>query len=294
MIYKYPLENQKLDLSEYTAAHAGDKTVQYKTVDGMPICLSYYYPNDYNSSNKYPVFLFIHGGGWASHKIFDGEQGWQGDYLGYLARYYAKKGFVSVSIDYRLSSPDGQAEKYQIIDCYDDCADAVDYILDRASDCGIDTENVFVLGESAGGHLAGLVTTKYNRPGFQLKGSFLVNAITDLEGDIQWKERVPKKSAHSKLAKMPESEYAKYLSPLYNVSENTCPVVLIHGEQDSVVALAHSEGFYQRMEELKRECELHVIESTNHAFLLAEYTDNLAACKTGIRIIDQWLSEKGF
>lgn len=278
-----------MDLSEYTAEHSGDKTVQYKAVDGTPIHLSYYYPDDYNRNNKYPAFLFIHGGGWTSHKIFDEQPGWQGDYLGYLARYYAKKGFISISIDYRLSSPDGQAENYQIIDCCDDCTDAVDYVLDRAAEYGIDTENVFLLGESAGGHLAGLVTTRYRRPGFQWKGSFLVNAITDLEGDIKWKERVPKKSLHPELVKMPECEYAKYLSPLCNISENTCPVVLIHGEQDTVVALAHSERFYQRMKALERICKLHVIEATSHAFLLAEYTDNLAACKTGIHIIDKCL-----
>lgn len=291
MRYKYPLQDQELDLSACIAAHSGDRTVAYKTVDGTPIYLSYYYPVDYNCSSKYPAFLFIHGGGWATHKIFDGEPGWQGDYLGYLARYYAQKGFVSISIDYRLSSPDGQTENYQLIDCYDDCADAVDYILDKAAECGIDTENVFVLGESAGGHLAGLVATKYQRPGFRFKGSFLINAITDLEGDGKWKERVPKKSTHSELAKIPESEYAKYLSPLSNISADTCPVVLIHGEQDLAVDPVHSERFYCRMEELARACELHMIEDTGHAFLLAEYTNNLAACKIGIRIIDGWLGK---
>ena len=289
MIYRYPLREQKMDLSEYIAEHAGDKTIVYKTVDGTPIHLSFYYPKDYNCNNKCPAFFFIHGGGWISHKVFDKEPDWQGDYLGYLARYYAKKGFVSVSIDYRLSTPDGQAEHYQIIDCYDDCAEAVDYILNRATQCGIDTENVFVLGESAGGHLAGLIATKYQRVGFRWKGSFLVNLITDLEGDIKWKERVPKKSSHPQLTKVPESEYAKFLSPIYNIRENTCPVVLIHGERDSVVELVHSERFYQRMKELAKECEFHIIKDTSHAFLLAEYTDNLVACKIGIQIIDNFL-----
>ena len=289
MIYRHTLEEQRMDLLEYVSEHAGDKTIAYKKIDGAPIYLSYYYPKDYNCSNKYPTILFIHGGGWTSHKIFDGESCWQGDYLGYLARYYAEKGFVSISIDYRLSCSDGQAEHYQIIDCYDDCSEAVDYILDRAAECGIDTENVFVLGESAGGHLAGLITTKYKRPGFRWKGSFLVNPITDLEGDLKWKGRVPKKSTHPQLAKLPESEYAKLLSPLYNIRENTCPVVLIHGERDSAVEPIHSKRFYQRMEELARECEFHIIEDTNHAFLLAEYTDNLVACKIGIQIIDKCL-----
>ena len=291
MIKNHSLIDLEVDISDAITRHSADVVVAYKEVESQPIYLGYYLPKEYDSDKEYPTFVFVHGGGWTSHRIFDGESGWQGDYLGYLARYYAKKGFVSISIDYRLSCPDGQTEHYQIVDCYDDCFEAVDYILDRAKECGIDTENVYVLGESAGGHLAGLIITKYKRAGFRWKGAFLVNPITDLERDLKWKERVPKKTTHPQLAKLPESEYAKSLSPLYNISENTCPVVLIHGGRDSVVELVHSERFYQRMEELARECEFHIIEDTNHAFLLAEYTDNIVACKIGIQIIDKCLKK---
>ncbi len=34
---------------------------------------------------------------------------------------------------------------------------------------------------------------------------------------------------------------------------------------------------YERMKELSKSCELHVIEKTDHAFLLAEYYKGLAA-----------------
>ena len=291
MICKYSLNEQKIDLEACIAHHSGDKTIAYKTVDGVPVNLSFYYPDDYNKNNKYPAFIFIHGGGWASHKIFDDQKIWQGDYLGYLARYYAYKGFISVSIDYRLSKEKCQKENYQLIDLYDDCSDAVDYILDKADDCGIDMQNVFVLGESAGGHLAGLITTKYKRAGFDFKGSFLINAITDLEGDALWGKSVPLKSVHPALVNLPQSQFAKYLSPLYNIGENTCPVVLIHGEKDKVVDPVHSERFYNKMKSISRKCKLHIIENTDHAFLLAEYTNNIVACKIGIKIIDEWIQK---
>ena len=69
-------------------------------------------------------------------------------------------------------------------------------------------------------------------------------------------------------------------------------VVLIHGEADSCVLPEHSKKFYQRMCELSKPCDLHIIEKTNHAFLLAEYTDNLTACKIGIDILNQYLDRK--
>ena len=84
-------------------------------------------------------------------------------------------------------------------------------------------------------------------------------------------------------------DFGKLLSPLYGIRENNCPVVLIHGKADSVVEPFHSTAFYRRMREVGAQCQLHWIEETNHAFLLAEYTSNLAACKVGIRIIDQYL-----
>lgn len=293
MIYTYPLEDKNIDLSNCIVRHSGDKTFAYKTVDGTPICMSVYYPQNYNQKQRYPAFFFIHGGGWASHKVFDGESGWQGDYLGYLARHYADKGFVSVSIDYRLARDMAQTEGYQLFDLYLDCSEAVNYLLDHEDDYKIDTKQVYILGESAGGHLAGLMATKYKRNGFQFKSAFLVNAITELVEDMEWNKRVPKNPTHEKLMGLSETECAKQLSPLYNICEDNCPVVLIHGCKDHCVNPIHSKSFYERMRGFSQECELHWIEDTDHAFLLAEYTSNLAACKIGIEIIDGYLERVG-
>ncbi len=292
MVYMHKLTEGNAEISKSVSHHSGDKTVSYKTVDGKEIGMSFYYPENYSNKKKYPTFVFIHGGGFGGHKIFDDQSGWAGDYLGYLARYYSYKGFIGISIDYRLASRDRQQEGYQIIDCYDDCNDAMDYILDNSESIGIDTKNVFILGESAGGHLAGLVTTKYKRQGFGFKASFLINPITDLVGDERWNKSVPQRSDNPALARLDKGDYAEYLSPLYNISGETCPVVLIHGATDGVVPPVHSERFYEKMAEYSRECELHIIEKTNHAFLLAEYTDNLAACKVGIGIIDKYIEKK--
>ncbi len=288
MIYNYEITEQNLDLQPHAARHSGDETVCYKKVFGEDILLSYYYPQNYDKSKKYPAFLFIHGGGWASNQIFEDQDTWQGDHLGYLARYYADKDFISVSIDYRLADVKGQKENYQVIDSCDDCFDAVDFVLDRADEKGIDLDNVYVLGESAGGHLAAYVTTCYKREGFNFKASFPINPITDLVSD-KWNARVPLKSNHKELSKMPQSEYAQFMSPLFRITEDICPVVLIHGSDDFVVPLAHSEKFHEKLTDMGKECELHIIKDTNHAFLLYEYTSFKNSCKIAISIIDKYL-----
>ncbi len=44
------------------------------------------------------------------------------------------------------------------------------------------------------------------------------------------------------------------------------------------------------MKGLSKSCELHVIEKTDHAFLLAEYYKGLVACDIALNIIDSVLA----
>ncbi len=288
MEFFHELKDIDIDLTDAIAGHSADETIAYKEVEGEPIYLGYYFPKNYDRSKKYQTFVFIHGGGWASHKIFDEQPHWQGDHLGYLARYYADKGLLCVSIDYRLLKELGQAAGYELVDCYEDCCDAMDYVLEHADEYGVDINHMYLLGESAGGHLAGGVATFHYDRRYEIERVFLINPITDLY-DNAWNKRVPKESAHAKLADLSLDERANFLSPLYQVDEQIGDVILIHGEADTCVNPEHSKSFHRRMQELSKACDLHIIANTQHAFLLAEYTSNITACKMGVDIINQYL-----
>lgn len=284
----HKLDKCEIDLSFAIEQHSADKIVAYKKVDGAPIYLGYYLPNDFHQNRDYPLFFFIHGGGWESRKIFPEQKCWQGDYLGYLARYYANKGFIGVCIDYRLVREHGQTYNYGIIECYEDCCDALDYVIAQAIEYGIDTKQMFLLGESAGGHLAGALATFHYDRHYVFQKIFLVNPITNL--DDEWKSRVPVDSYHPQLSKLAMEERAKFLSPLYQVQKGIGEIVLIHGKEDTTVNPMQSIMFYNKMLELGQKCELHLIENTKHAFLLAEYyRDGLEACNIAIKIINHRL-----
>ena len=285
----YALQAMSLDFTSQIHRHSADKTVTYKTVGGEDILLGYFYPTPFPAEAN-PAIILVHGGGWASHKIFPDQNGlWQGDYLGYLARYYADHGYVCACIDYRLSREEGQCANYQLIDCYEDCVDAMDYILTHASENCMDADNMYLLGESAGGHLAGMLACLYRHSSFHFRSAFLVNPVLDLAECPVWSKWVPQITEHPMLKSMPVQQRAEYLSPVYQAHGQMCPVVLIHGNSDSTVGLYHSENMYQKLQELGIACHLHVIEDTSHAFLLAEYTKNSHANQIGVSILNSYL-----
>ncbi len=275
MIVHHALPDAPFDYAPYAARHSGDQISIYKSVQNELLCLSYYFPQGHDAAQKRPTILLIHGGGWSSRQIFPDQRAWAGDYLGYLARYFADRGYVAVSMDYRLMHEGGQTPQYQLPDLVADCRDALDYMVLRAARMGIDPENISVLGESAGGHLAGMLATDPNLP-VPLRRAVLVNAICDFAFDPVWKSAVPQGSD------------AAALSPACRVTAAMCPTVLIHGENDRVVAPAQAERMYLALETHGVAADLHWIAQTDHAFLLAEYTDNLRACRVGIEILNSY------
>lgn len=95
-----------------------------------------------SGKNDSPVVFFIHGGGWVA-----------GSYKGSAAfckTLAGKYGITVVSIEYSFANAPG----VRLGDTIGDCYDAVEYVLSRAREFGIDPERVGFVGSSAGGHLS--------------------------------------------------------------------------------------------------------------------------------------------
>lgn len=261
------------------ARHSADRCITYKRVDDEEIRIGYYFPANMEQGKSYPAIFLIHGGGWSFHMIFSDQEQWSGDYLGFLGRYYADHEFVAVSIDYRLMKGEGQEPGYGIENCYEDCYDAVKYVLDHAKENGIDLERMYLLGESAGGYLAAALVTlsRGSRKSFKslFKRVFLINPIIDLK-DPKWGRFI-------------KDEEKEALSPLYHVEKELSRTLLFHGEDDITVDIEHSKAFYVKLQKIGVSSEIHIMEKTKHAFLLAEYYPTTDACEKTIAILDKEL-----
>lgn len=111
-------------------------SASYTSNSYMDICVPISYMTDENK--KYPVIVSVHGGGW-----FYGDKELYSHYCCLLA----ERGYVVVNFNYRLSPQN----KYPA--AIEDVAYLIRYIHENAQTLGIDMDNFYMVGDSAGAQL---------------------------------------------------------------------------------------------------------------------------------------------
>jgi acetyl esterase/lipase len=91
-----------------------------------------------------PIVLFVHGGGWRH-----GDKGHVGD----KPAAFVSRGYLFASVGYRLDPPVTPRDQGA------DVAAAVAWLHEHAREHGGDGDRIFLVGHSAGAHLAALVVT---------------------------------------------------------------------------------------------------------------------------------------
>jgi acetyl esterase len=108
----------------------------------IPIRL--YRPAGSSPSDRLPVLVYFHGGGWVIGNI-DSHDG--------TARWLANRAGVAVaSVDYRLGP------EHVFPAAVDDCWAATTWIAGKGAELGIDPDRIVVGGDSAGGNLAAVIS----------------------------------------------------------------------------------------------------------------------------------------
>jgi acetyl esterase/lipase len=120
---------------------ANVKYASYPKSDPKLNMLDVYMPK---KGSKSPIVIWIHGGAMAY-----GDK----EYVQSKAEYFARKGYVFISINYRLSPKVVHPVHVQ------DVADAIVWIHNNAIHYSADGTKIFLMGHSAGAHLAALVST---------------------------------------------------------------------------------------------------------------------------------------
>lgn len=122
-----------------------------------------------NAKNA-PVMIMIHGGGWRN-----GDKSNRGLNNNKIP-FFNENGFIYISINYRLS-PAVQHPGH-----IEDVAEAVAWVHDNISKYGGDKSKIFVMGHSAGAHLAALVATDERRLQKHKKDLSIIKGVILLDG----------------------------------------------------------------------------------------------------------------
>ena len=279
-----PSTSRAVTFSELFAQPAPSESIAYAA--GPEQSLWRFAPADLKPGEARPAIILIHGGAWV---------GGGADVFFPHVRYFASRGMVAFSINYRLIKP-GEAGMQE---CADDCRAALAYIRAHAAELGVDPAKIAVMGDSAGGHLAAVLGTIPG--GGQLPTAMILcNPIVDLT-DPAWIPFViggpaleKKAPPEAKIPTPAQTELAKALSPQFHVAPNLPRTLVMHGSEDHVVKPEQVEIFSQAMSAAGNACKLEMIEGARHAFILPKYTAPEALVVGTLRKADAFLASLGF
>lgn len=224
-----------------------------------------------------PVVAYIHGGAW---------QAGSKDQVMYPSIELARRGFFSVSVEYRFSQVATFPAQIE------DCKCAIRWLRAHAKEYNLDSTRIGVYGGSAGGHLVALLGTTGGYKELEGKGgwekfSSRVQAVVDGFGpsdilNMAEDERTDAASNRSAIgnsddARSPESrliggavpemkDQARKASPVTYVNRGAPPFLIIHGDKDPLVPVNQSRRLYDALKKAGVDAKLHVVPGMGHGF----------------------------
>jgi len=239
----------------------------YSTLRGFrPLRLDLY--RRIGSAQPKPLVMYVHGGGWQSgHTRQAGAFANWPEVLASLAR----RGYVVVSVEYRLSS------EAQFPAAIHDVKNAIKWLRANASKYAIDPQQVVIWGGSAGGHLAALAATSCGVQAIEPPDSKTLAATQSdcVQGLVAWygvfniDAGQENSSALGKFLGCKPGECADtaaLASAITHLDAKDPPTLLVHGEADKVVPVSQSREFARALKSKGVASELVVIPGADHSF----------------------------
>jgi len=265
------LQAQKPNEQEILNTFSNKETVVYKTVDGRKLDMIIFYPTAEKTMSKNPWMMHVHGGGWAGGSKYDILKK---SFLGSL-RSLLDNGVICVTIKYRLAKGN-----YNAYDAVVDAKDAARFLLKNAKKYKLDKKYYGVWGGSAGGHLSLVTALGKNsdfigdpelaryKPKFKCVASYFP-FTSCLNPEIRPESIFEDGKLFVRLLGAPleeKLELAKLLSPTELLKKSSPPILLLHGEKDTVLPIVDSTYMVEVAKEKNADVELLTVKGAAHSF----------------------------
>ncbi len=218
--------NRQVNFQSFVYKHVGDHQLLVDFYPALP-------------RHTAPLVIIVHGGSWESG---DNKQ------LPELNSYLAGKGYNVAAITYRL------APAFRSPAPVEDVHDAINYFLQHAEQYKIDTNNIVLIGRSAGGQIALCAAYMLHLP--NIKG--VVNYYGP--ADMVWGGQVKVNSAVLNTNKIYDEYFGgqyeqvpdkfRESSAVANANSLSPPTLMIHGTIDPLVSIHHEERLQKKLDSL--------------------------------------------
>jgi acetyl esterase len=232
------------DRPKLTSAAVVSKDFVYKTTPEGELKLHGFFPTDAKDGDKRPVIVFFFGGGWKN-----------GSFTQFIpqAEYFASRGIVALSADYRIAS----VHKTTPDACVEDGKSAIRWVRAHAGRLGINPDQVIAAGGSAGGHVA--ACTAFIRQ---------FTCITDPKIEAEPNALVLFNPAlnvsTNKIVDAKGNNIAESISPTLHLGKKIPPTWLVYGSADN--ALKQGQEYAKKAREFGADVELLVAPEQPHGF----------------------------
>ena len=191
-----------------------------------------------------------------------------------IAKFLNTKGIAGIVVKYRL--PNSKSLKVSSNAPLQDAQRAIRLVRSNAKKWNINSDELGILGFSAGGHLASTLGTHFNDEIYKAKDkidsisakpSFMAlvyPVITFVK-----EEYVHKGSRNNLLQNLVASEASKkQFSAELNITKETPKTFLVHATDDSAVPVENSLLMYSALKNKGVPVQMHIYESGGHGFAL--------------------------
>lgn len=261
------------------------KNVAPRQIAGTEVPTLTYYAAE-NKTHESAVVIFP-GGAYLGRAAHEGD--------GY-ARYLNEQGFDAFVVDYRVSPNRFPTELL-------DARRAVRCVRENAEHYGISPDKIAVMGSSAGGHLAALVSTY--RPAIDGEGVDATDEISPFPNatilcypviDTSDDAIVHMGSKENLLGD--RLDLGAAVSPSVIADKDTCPAFLWHTSEDDAVNVINSYRYATRLREMNVPVEMHIFPHGPHGYGLADHKYGCplenAYVSRWAEWLTAWLTDLGF
>jgi len=236
----------------------------------------------------FPIILAFHGGAFQKGPGYPSKSLYRK-----FASYFTERGYAFASANYRLAPDYTYPAQVEDVFC------ALAWIHANHETYGLDSDNVIIMGDSAGGYLAAMLSTietpelylescpnKLPTSGW-IKGTIIFYGFFDIT-DVS--DHPGKGSRLESYLGMPWNEVPlerlEEMSPMSWVDGSEAPFLLIHGTRDTALPITISTDFAEVLEDAGVKVEVLLVEA-EHGFIVEPLTNRTNS--QSLKVIEAFL-----